>query len=326
MTKTTRVYVDCEFIRTDLNPRGTISYGLADENGGTYYAVNADMDEQRILTDPDPMFQWLRKHVWPLLPLTADGRLDRSHPDVKSIDQIRSDITAYFAALPPARLYAYFNAQDTNRLHALWDHDWDPSVMLQAVPRYCTDLMGVAEDAGITAQDIDDGYFPPQESTRHHALNDARYNLVMHEWILRATGQLPTWQGPTRDLVNLWSAPMPLHAPSPAVLQAPVQNARGLHLYGGGPLPLGQGQELTAEQSPHHEPHLDLTFTPAQGDGRYSLSLVDTVLLRGVLDQYHQSVYSEWGGGEQVLRETFDLVLGYKARPDAAGSDARTPQ
>ncbi len=322
MTKL-RTYGDCEFLRDDQTNNGTISFALYDENGEGYYAVNADMDEDRILNEQSPLCQWLRDHVWPHLPLTPDGRLDRSHPDVKSIDQIRTEIAGYFAARPAARLYAYFGAQDTNRIHALWQHDWHDA-MPESVPRYCTDIMGVAEDAGITPEDIDDGFFPPQDTTTHHALNDAQYNRVMHEFILRATGQLPTWSGPSRELVDLWSRPPHLSSVSaefPQALQEPCadpKGVKGLMIYGGRPLTRDRGHELRVQESPLHAPQVDLTFTPPAPDGRYSLPLTEVIWLRGTLDQAVQQVLETWGDGDELVRNAIARVMGLRA---AAATD-----
>jgi hypothetical protein len=323
-----RTYGDCEFLRDDLTNAGTLSFALYDENGEGYYAVNADMDEERVLTEQSPACQWLRDHVWPLLPLTPDGRLDRSHPDVKSIDQIRADIAAWFEARPPARLYAYYGAQDTDRIHALWHGDWHDA-MPKSVPRYCTDIMGIAEDAGITEEDIDDGFFPPQDSTLHHALNDAKYNCVMHEWILKATGRLPTWTGPSRELVDLYSQPTYLSSVStefPQALLEPVEDpedVRRVMIYGGRPLSRDRGQELRVEESPFHEPRVDLILTPPAKDGRHSLPITEVVWLRGALDQALDHAIDAWGDGEAIVRDAFTRVLGTAsaaktaiARPD----------
>ncbi|MGC5236896.1 hypothetical protein [Streptomyces albogriseolus] len=83
------VDLDCEFLPGDLSRRGLLSIGLSAGPGRTYYAVNAEMETAAVLRR-----SWMRENVWPHLPLTAEGALNRSHPDVKSYHQIRDEVAA----------------------------------------------------------------------------------------------------------------------------------------------------------------------------------------------------------------------------------------
>lgn len=166
------IYLDLEFLPRFPSLPGTVSIGLHDDTGRDYYAVNADMSVDAVRADP-----FLREHVWPYLPLTDDGDLDRSHPSVKTEHEIRRDLEAYFAAdpRPDKVLYANHGAQDVLRLHAFWGHDW--SRMPDVIPTWAEDLKALRVRAGNPAM-------PKQESTEHHALDDARYNRAMHEALM----------------------------------------------------------------------------------------------------------------------------------------------
>lgn len=167
-----RIYLDKEFLPRFPSVPGTVSVGLHDDAGRDYYAVNADMSVDAVRANP-----FLREHVWPYLPLTDDGDLDRSHPSVKTEHEIRRDLETYFAADSRADkiLYANHGAQDVLRLHAFWGHDWNR--MPDVIPTWAEDLKALRVRAGNPAM-------PKQESTEHHALEDARYNRAMHEALI----------------------------------------------------------------------------------------------------------------------------------------------
>ncbi|MER6616367.1 hypothetical protein [Streptomyces xantholiticus] len=165
-----RTYLDCEFLPWMTSTAGLVSIGLTDHEGHDYYAVNADMDHAEVQANA---FQ--REHVWPQLPRTATLALDRDHPDVKPLEQIRAELTAYFDTGAETGLYAYYGASDLMRLHSLWRHDW--LVMPTAIPRWLDDLKALLVRAGNPPM-------PHQESGEHHALKDARHNRAMHEALI----------------------------------------------------------------------------------------------------------------------------------------------
>jgi hypothetical protein len=167
-----RIYLDLEFLPPFVSLPGTVSIGLHDDAGRNYYAVNAEMDERQVREHP-----FLREHVWPYLPQTANGELDRSYPSVKTVAEIRQDLEAFFGVdgRPDKILYANHGAQDVLRLHAFWGHDW--SRMPDEIPTWAEDLKALRVRAG-------DPPMPKQESAAHHALEDARYNRVMHEALI----------------------------------------------------------------------------------------------------------------------------------------------
>ncbi|MGG7574185.1 hypothetical protein [Streptomyces sirii] len=165
-----RTYLDCEFLPGLTTTGGFVSAGLTDDERRDWYAVNAEMDFAAVMAN-----EFLREHVVPFLPLTPSGALDLDHDDVKPLAQIRDEVTAYFGTGTNPVLYAYYGASDLMRLHSLWNHDWQ--VMPAPIPRWHDDLKALAVRAG-------NPEMPPQETGVHHALEDARYNRVMHEVLL----------------------------------------------------------------------------------------------------------------------------------------------
>ncbi|GAA3077099.1 hypothetical protein [Streptosporangium carneum] len=173
-----RVYLACEFLPADPTVRGLVSIGLTDDAGRDYYAVNNDMDFTAVLDVP-----WMVDDVWPWLPrCTADGYpylLDRVHPDVKLIKEIRDEVAMYFACGPPeTHLYAACGGQHIHRLHSLWDNHWE--VMPSAVPRWFHELWSLAVQAGNPP-------LPERPRREHHALTHARYYRTLHERLLTLT-------------------------------------------------------------------------------------------------------------------------------------------
>jgi hypothetical protein len=170
------VYLDTEFLRNDLTPRGLVSIALTDDDNNDYYAVNYAMDDKSVHDDP-----WMRNNVWPYLPHTEGGHFDYEHPDVHRWQEIRDQIAAYFTDTTAETTYLYANhgAQDVVRLHGLWDHDW--SVMPDAIPRWFTDIKGLIAAAGLP-----DGTIPKQEAGAHHPLEDARYNRYVRQFLVGA--------------------------------------------------------------------------------------------------------------------------------------------
>lgn len=169
------VDLDCEFLPGDLSRRGLLSIGLSAGPGRTYYAVNAEMETAAVLRR-----SWMRENVWPHLPLTAEGALNRSHPDVKSYHQIRDEVAAFFAELgEDVTLWTYCGAQDVVRLHSLWGNDW--SVMPDSVPQWADDLARLRRDAGGAP-------LPAHTGRQHHALDDAEHQRRARAYFRSLTG------------------------------------------------------------------------------------------------------------------------------------------
>ncbi|TQE33151.1 3'-5' exoribonuclease [Streptomyces ipomoeae] len=199
-----RTFLDCEFDPRDMSLAGLLSIGVTDDDERDYYAVNADANLDGLL---DHAF--ILEHVLPHLPVTvhhdrsdtpAAGarrrvrrwwrRLrgtpprvtaiewDTSHPHyqyVRPAKEIATDLEQYFAAQEAPELVAYYGGQDICRLHSLWNNDWQ--AMPGFVPRYFTDVQVLANQLGVSE-------LPEQNSTAHHALDDARYNRDAYRFLL----------------------------------------------------------------------------------------------------------------------------------------------
>ncbi|MEW2301940.1 hypothetical protein AB0958_18535 [Streptomyces sp. NPDC006655] len=173
------VYLSVKSLHTDPTRRGLVSLGLYDDTGLSYYAINADMDTYRVYThvERDGTF-WLRDHVWRHLPtLDRPDRLDFAHPDVKPFAQIREEVALYFTTDREPHVYAYEGDDDMIRLWSLWNNDRlsTPST----IPTWHWDLRAEQFRAG-------DPELPPHPGRPHHALDDARHDRLIHQFLLNA--------------------------------------------------------------------------------------------------------------------------------------------
>lgn len=174
-TSASDVDLDCEFLPGDLTPAGLVSIGLTAGPGRSLYAVNAEMDFAEVLGNP-----FMREHVWPHLPLTADGFLIYNHPDVCSHAEIRQRVEAFFTELgEDTTLWVYCGAQDVVRLHTLWGNDW--SVMPETIPQWADDLARLRRLAG-------GAKLPPHTGRPHHALDDAEHQRRARTFLRGLTG------------------------------------------------------------------------------------------------------------------------------------------
>lgn len=169
-----RIFYDTEFCedgaRLDL-----ISIGLVREDGVEYYAVNEDVDGERILANP-----WLREHVVPHLPLHKSSGdegfvLDGKDASVKPRSVISDEVSAFISTTPRPSLWAWFASFD----HVALTWLFGPMVnMPEGIPMRTNDLKQEAERLG-------DPILPEQRSDLHHALADARHNRVVADHLDR---------------------------------------------------------------------------------------------------------------------------------------------
>ncbi|WP_051710373.1 hypothetical protein [Streptomyces sp. NRRL S-350] len=174
---TRHTYLDTEYHPDRRTIGGLLELAITDGSGNTYFAVNAAMDQDAARAHP-----WLRDNVWPHLPTRA-GELDLAHPDVKTPEQIRDDLTAWFTATPgdePAELYAYYGARDEVNLQMLFDSDWNNNH--RQIPMHVNDLRTLRTLAGMPDM-------PPRPADHHHPVADAQWAKLAHEHISR---RLPT--------------------------------------------------------------------------------------------------------------------------------------
>lgn len=152
----TRYYLDTEFYENG-STIDLISIGIVCEDGREYYAVSA---EARL----DLVDDWIRVHVLPSLP-------PREDPAWKSRAQIASDIAAFATGKP--EFWAYYA-----------DYDWVALCQLfgcmlglpRHFPKFCLDLKQLSVSLGSPKH-------PKQESGGHNALEDARWNKRLHEFL-----------------------------------------------------------------------------------------------------------------------------------------------
>ncbi|WP_327359800.1 hypothetical protein [Streptomyces sp. NBC_01304] len=168
-----RIYLDAEFVPHDSSNRGLVSIALVDDSGREYYAINADHDYAAVQAH-----EFLREHVWPTLPRTEALDLDRAHPSVKPLGQIRTELADFFDGPERAELYAWYGIQDHYRLMGLWEHDWQ--AMPRSVPRIFHELRALADAAGLEE-------LPEPDGVVHHALADAHYARTLHRHITSMT-------------------------------------------------------------------------------------------------------------------------------------------
>lgn len=169
-----KIMYDTEFLETgSANPILFISIGMVREDGAEYYAVNGSISYgwQRVIRD-DP---WLGPNVWAHLPhATSDDHdevIDDEHPDVKRVGLIGNEVSEFcaegLAVGERAELWAYYAAYDHVVLAQLFGRMVDLPLHM---PMYTHDIVQEAD-----RQDVQ---LPGALGDEHHALADARWNVV----------------------------------------------------------------------------------------------------------------------------------------------------
>lgn len=177
-----RYAYDTEFLETG-STIDLISIGIVAEDGREYYAVNADMDHDRI-----KKHDWLCQNVIPHLPLTGkpyrlDGgntwifALDRCNTLVKPRWVIANEVRD-FLLRPHAdkvELWAYYGAYDHVAFAQLFG---SMAGLPPGIPMFTHEIMQAIEQAPPEFTE------PPQPRNQHNALADAFWNMT----VLRALG------------------------------------------------------------------------------------------------------------------------------------------
>lgn len=205
MADKTRVYIDSEFLEDGFTIE-LISIGFEDENGATYYAVNADMPVDRMRIS-----DWLCKNVVPHLPLAnkehvnsrlkaARGEalglpsgqttepfdftpmnplmfeLDRTSTLVRPRWVIANEVREFLANRAPVELWSWYSAHD----HVALTQLWGPMAKLPPhVPKRTRDLGELQEDLGISDEELP----APEPGSNHDALADAKRHRRIHEFL-----------------------------------------------------------------------------------------------------------------------------------------------
>lgn len=155
----TRYFFDTEFIE-DGSTIDLVSIGIVREDGREYYAVSEDADHTRAN-------QWVRDNVLAQLPLPI-------HPAWRPRRQIAHDIVDFVGSTKP-EFWAYYAAYDHVALAQLFG----PMIGLPPnLPMHCMDLKQYAVMLG-------NPKLPTQKKGLHSALQDARWNRDIYNWLRR---------------------------------------------------------------------------------------------------------------------------------------------
>lgn len=158
------------------------SIGVKCEDGREYYAVFEDFDMNAGKWHP-----FLSTEVIPHLPLTQTHLhgpvLDRMHPHVKPCEEIRRDLEKFYrldstdGQLPHVELWGYYSSYD----HVVHSQIWGTMMDLpEGMPMYTRDIKQEMDRVGLTSR-----HMPERQGTEHHALDDARHQLVMLQHLVK---------------------------------------------------------------------------------------------------------------------------------------------
>lgn len=167
-----RIFYDLEFHEDGITI-DPISVGMVTEDGDEYYAVNADMDADRIARNP-----WLMENVvpalpfWPIRPVSIV--FGTEHPDVKRKATIALEVRDFILSQPDPELWAWYGAYDHVALAQLWGRMID---LPDGIPMWTNDLRQEAHRLG-------NPDLPEQPGAGvHNALEDARHNQVRARYL-----------------------------------------------------------------------------------------------------------------------------------------------
>lgn len=172
---------DTEFIENGKTI-DLISIGIVCEDGREYYAVNADMPQERICKH-----DWLMEHVVPSLPGTGrpyrlDGHgawiwvLNTRDTAVKPKWVIANEVRDFLLAGDDPQLWAYYGAYDHVALAQLWG---TMMALPTGIPMFTHELMQLLEQVQADGVNIWVGK-GSAAAGEHNALADARWNMDLY--------------------------------------------------------------------------------------------------------------------------------------------------
>ena len=166
---TPKFTLDTEFLE-DGQTIELISIGIVRLDApGEYYAVNADMDLDRVYSDP-----WLRRNVWPHLPLTSDGAFDHDHRSVRPRSVIAEQVAKFLLSDgPEPEIWSWYGDYDWVTVCQLWGKMVD---LPTGLPKFSLDLKQQAY--------LSKAVLPEQTGGVHSALMDARFNRIRYNHLL----------------------------------------------------------------------------------------------------------------------------------------------
>lgn len=178
-------YLDTEFYE-EPGLIDLISIALVAEDGREFYHGNADHNFQRS-REGNP---WLVDNVYPHLPSSEDGEFWLSTPQLYhalrdfllegawlelKAEGFKRGAVIPEDSFPQPRFWGYFADYDWVAFCWIFGRMIDlPSWM----PKYCLDLKQLAFHEGRSRDE-----FPPQDGTEHNALEDARWNKKLFEFL-----------------------------------------------------------------------------------------------------------------------------------------------
>lgn len=170
-------YLDTEF-NEDGRTIELISLGLVserDRDGTTTeaYFINREINEKRIMRTN----AWVGEHVLPKLP-------PRTGPQASSAWMTRAKMRAAIEALllsdKELQLWGYFADYDWVVFCQLWGRMMDLPTS-RGMPMFCHDIKQEMKRLGVEKDQL-----PQQDAaSEHNALDDARWNRVAHEALLK---------------------------------------------------------------------------------------------------------------------------------------------
>lgn len=179
-----KYFYDFEFLEdgVTIDP---ISVGVVCDDGREYYAVNKDASWLRILKH-----EWLMDNVVPHLPVLPRDQwfnnnvyadiLDETNPAVKRRQTIAQEVREFLLAdglgadRASRELWAWYASYDHVALAQLWGRMID---IPEGIPMFTNDLKSEAVRLGSPEM-------PNQWGSEHNALDDARYNKHMFDFML----------------------------------------------------------------------------------------------------------------------------------------------
>ena len=170
-----RINYDTEFLENGRTIE-LISIALVADDGREYYAVNANMPMVEIA-----LHDWLMANVVPSLPLQNKifgldnpWGLDLGSPLVKPHRVIAEEVSEFIRRIPDPELWAWYGAYDHVVLSQLWGRMIDHPPW---VPMWTNDLKQEWARLGRPKM-------PEQAEGEHNALQDARHNKRMGDFLI----------------------------------------------------------------------------------------------------------------------------------------------
>jgi len=175
-----KIFYDTEFLE-DGETIKLISIGLVREDGKEYYAINAELPWFSILRH-----DWLKKHVVSSLPTRMTGSglrtLNFDSVHIKPRAKIAHEVASFILSSgPDPELWAWYGAYDHVALCQLWGRMTD---LPPGIPMFTNDIKTLFQMYGNPVE-------PKQNlDTVHNALEDARHNKVMYDFIKAKAGEV----------------------------------------------------------------------------------------------------------------------------------------